>query len=426
MKYLILFIVTARFCLNATGQVKPDHVYMNDIRTVKLFPQNNQQAMPLIRLNSADLLELHFDDMSGFPKNYYYTIELCNADWKPADQVSPFDYIKGFQQNRLTQYRMSSIANAKYVHYQATMPDRNCVPTKSGNYLLRVFLNGDTSQVAFTKRFMVVDQRTTVGARVVQPMDNQLMQTHQKIQFSVGARDLNILNPQQQAKVWVVQNNRWDEAQTNVQPPFIRNGVLEYSGGWEFIFPAGKEYRWADLRSFRFESDRVERVDRFARPLDIYMKPDAIRNNLRYAFFSDRNGWDEIDNTESVNPWWQSDYANVHFTLATADKKPLQGKNVYMVGELTGNQVGDTSLMRFDEATGAYTKTLFLKQGYYSYCYVTLDKTDRQARPDVSATEGNYWETENEYTIFFYFRSMGGRHDELLGINTINSRAVRN
>ncbi|GAC1438554.1 MAG: DUF5103 domain-containing protein [Sediminibacterium sp.] len=397
---------------------------MPDIRTVKLFPLNNQMGTPLIRLNSTDQLELHFDDLSGYAKNYYYTFELCNADWLPAD-VNVFDYIKGFTQNRLSQYRMSSIASTRYVHYQANLPDRNCMPAKSGNYLLRVFLDADTAKLAFTRRFMVINEMVDIGARVMQPFDNQLLRTHQKIQFSVATRQLNILNPQQQVKAVVLQNNRWDDAVRNIQPMFIRGNVLEYNGEQDCLFPAGKEFRWADLQSFRFESDRVDRVDRSKQPYAIYIKPDMIRNDLRYVFFSDRNGWDEISTTESINPWWQTDYASVQFTLVPNNRQPFAGRNVYLLGELTGNQVGDTSLMHYDAAIGVYTKTLFLKQGYYSYMYATRDVNDLQARSDPSLTEGNYWETENEYMVLVYYRALGGRHDELVGMTTINSRNVQ-
>ena len=40
----------------------------------------------------------------NYVKTYYYTYQLCNADWKPVD-LSTFDYIDGFSQNRLIQYR---------------------------------------------------------------------------------------------------------------------------------------------------------------------------------------------------------------------------------------------------------------------------------------------------------------------------------
>ncbi|MCW3087332.1 MAG: hypothetical protein JWQ78_718, partial [Sediminibacterium sp.] len=282
MRKTLSFLALLALMQYLPAQRLPDHVYMKDIRTVKLFQQNNQQSMPLITLNSAELLELHFDDLAGYPRNYYYTFQLCNADWTPAE-VSVFDYLRGFTQNRLGQYRVSSIAATKYVHYQALLPERNCIPTKSGNYLLKVFLDGDTSKLAFTRRMLVVETKASIGAVVQQPYDNEILRTHQKIQFSVNTLQLNILSPQQ-VKAVVLQNNRWDDAISNGQPVFFRGNVFEYNGEQDYIFPAGKEYRWADLQSFRFESDRIDRVDRHTQPNEIFIKPDVERNNLRYLF----------------------------------------------------------------------------------------------------------------------------------------------
>ncbi len=403
------------------AQRLPDHVYNPDIRTVKLFKQNIQKSLPLIKLNSNDLLELHFDDLCGYAKNYFYTLQLCNADWSPATDVNVFDYLTGFTQNRLSQYRISSVSLTKYVHYQALLPERNCMPTKSGNYLLKVFLDSDTAKLAFTKRLLVVDEKALVGGRVEQPFDNEFGNSHQKIQVSVNTLKLNILSPQQ-VKMVILQNNRWDNAVKNIQPSFIRGVMYEYNGEKDCLFPAGKEYRWADLRSFRFQSDRIDRVDKWVQPMEVYIKPDVERNDLRYLYFLDQNGWDEISSTESINPWWQSEYANVTFTFVPKNNQPYPGNTMYLLGSFTGNQVGDTSKMYYDAKNGVYTKRLFLKQGYYSYTYVTKDTRNTNNQADASLTDGNYWETENAYTILFYYRSFSSRHDELLGMSTINSR----
>ena len=418
----LCFLLSFTIAASAGAQRLPDHVYMKDIRTVKLFQQNNQQSMAIWNLNSGDLLELHFDDLSGTPRNYYYTFQLCNADWTPAD-VNVFDYLKGFTQNRLSQYRVSSMAATHYVHYQALLPERNCMPAKSGNYLLKVFLDADTSKLAFTKRMMVLDTKTIIGAQVQQPFDNELLRSHQKIQFSVNTQQLNILSPQQ-VKAVVIQNNSWDNAVTAAQPAFIRGNVFEYNGERDFVFPAGKEYRWADLQSFRFQSDRIDRVDKTTEPVEVFIKPDAERNNLRYIFFTDRDGWDEINSTDAPNPWWQSEYGLVHFTFVPANNRPFPGRDVYIMGEMTGNQVGDTSRLTYDAARGVYTKTLLLKQGYYSYSYVTKETRNPDAKADPALTEGNFWETENQYTIFFYNRSFSARHDELVGMAFVNSRVL--
>ena len=77
--------------------------------------------------------------------------------------------------------------------------------------------------------------------------------------------------------------------------------------------------------------------------------------------------------------------------------------------------------MDFDERKMVYYKRLTLKQGFYSYQYVVKDNEGKTAMASYDYTEGNYWETENSYTILVYYRPFGGRHDELVGIRQISS-----
>jgi hypothetical protein len=337
--------------------------------------------------------------------------------------LNPFDYISGFPQNRISMYRVSSVALTRYVHYQVLLPEKNAVPTKSGNYILKVFLDNDTSKLAFTKRFYVLDEKVTVGAGITQPYGSDIMRTHQKIQVNVGTKDLNILSPGQQTKLLILQNNKYTGAGFITQPTFIRGKNFEYStDDAHQVFEAGKEYRWVDIRSLRFESDRVVRTDRRKNPVTITVKPDFTRNDQRAIFYMDSNGWTSIASTELINPWWQGDYANVNFTYVPASLKALPNKELYLVGQLTGNTLGDTAKMEFDPGVGAYTKTLLLKQGFYNYTYLTKDKGAPLSTSSFALTDGNFWETENDYTIFYYYRSLGGRHDELIGFAKVNSR----
>ena len=418
----ILFLLSLTFINTAFTQATTEVVAPPNIKSVKLFQQNNQESLPIINLNSSDLLEFHFDDLDGgFTKNYYYTYQLCNADWSEAE-ISQFDYIKGFTQNRIVEARPSSNTISRYVHYQTILPDRNCIPSKSGNYLLKVFLDGDADKVVFTKRMYVLKSNAAITAQILQPFDNTTYRTHQKIQFTVNTGQLNLYNPAQQLKVSLFQNNRLDNAKYNLQPAFMRENLFEYNGEEDCTFPAGKEYRWLDLRSFRFESDRVARRDESKNPIDVYVKPDGSRISQRYLYMKDLNGWYDIVTTDLVNNWWQTGYANVHFTYVPDKNKPYDGQDVYIIGEFTGNDVGKENKMIFNEDKGVYEKTLLLKQGYYSYTYLTRDAKDKDAKSSFELTDGDYWETENDYSIFVYYRSFSGRYDELVGYTTLNSK----
>ncbi|MGI8951701.1 MAG: DUF5103 domain-containing protein [Chitinophagaceae bacterium] len=417
--FYFLFITKISF-----AQSEPDKIYMPNIHTPQLFLQGNQYGYPIISVGSIAALELHFDDFDGYVKNYNYTFQLCNADWTEVN-LSPFDYLKGFTQNRLSQYRVSSVAKVKYVHYQALLPEQSSVPIKSGNYLLKVFLNGDTSQLAFTKRVLIVNNIVTIGASIQQPFNQEFFKTHQKVQFSIDVSKLNLLNQQQQLKVVVLQNYRWDNAVKNMQPEFMRGNMYEYNGERDFLFPAGKEYRWVDLRSFRFQSERVKNVDMKTVPFDVELFPDGERTQERYLYYPDRNGFYEISSTDLINPWWQGDYANVHFSFVPKNNIPYPDKNVYIIGQFTNYFYNDSTKLDYNATKGIYEKTLLLKQGYYTYTYATKDIKNLNAISSVENTDGNTWETENNYTILVYYRSFSDRSDGLVGIVTINSRTSR-
>lgn len=134
---------------------------------------------PVVRLGNAEQFELHFDDLQNSPKNYFYTFILCNSDWTRTN-LSQMDYVKGFTQNRINQYRASSATFTRYFHYSALLPDKNCMPSRSGNYLLLVFQNGDTSKPIFSRRFLVLDEKATVAAEARQPFNQQNFRSHQK------------------------------------------------------------------------------------------------------------------------------------------------------------------------------------------------------------------------------------------------------
>jgi len=402
----------------------PDSVYMSSIHTPQLFRAGNQLGYPILRLGSADQIELDFDDLDADVKNYYYTFQLCNEDWTPAI-VSEFDYLKGFSQIRIENYQYSSIALQKYTHYQAILPNPNCIPIRSGNYLLKVFLDGDTSKLAFTRRFLVTESKTGIQVQLLQPIDLALSHTHQRIVFKLNTAGFNPPNPLDQVKVVILQNWRWDNIVDNLKPTFYVNNSLEYNTDNGVLFPGGMEWRWLDLQSFRYQSDRVQSVNYGKTGTEIFLRPDGDRSQQGYYFYQDYNGNYLIQSTESINPLFQGDYATVHFSFVPPGNVPFPDKDVYLLAKFTGGGLNDSTRLVFNAEKGRYELTRWLKQGYYNYLYVTIDRGDAGRTPSFAFTEGNHLETENEYTILVYYRSLGARADELVGISHFNSQNLK-
>jgi hypothetical protein len=396
----------------------PDSIYVNNIKTVRMYNSGNQLSIPVINLNGGNQVELQFDDLDADVKYYYYTYQLCNSDWTPAD-LGQFDYIKGFTQNRITNYRFSSIALTRYTHYQISLPDRNMYPSRSGNYIVKIFLNGDTSQLVFTKRLLVLDNKTTINARITEPFSPTLSQTHQKLQFVVNAKGLDGINAGQQIKVVILQNNRWDNAQGNIKPTFIRGTSLEYNSENTAVFPAGREWRWLDIRDFQLQSDRVLTADYKKNSTDIILRPDVPLASRPYVYYKDLNGMSSIEAIRGINPFWEGDYATVYFSFLPPNGIAYPNKDIYLFGQLTNYSFTDSLKMIFNPTLGKYETHLFLKQGFYDYSYIAVDKNNPAIHSEL---DGNFFETENLYTILVYYKSFIGRVEELIGISSFDSR----
>jgi len=406
------------------SQRLPDEVFMPSIKTIKFSRYGDPLSYPVYTLNSAEKLILDFDDMDAGVKNYFYTIRLCNADWTPA-QLSYFDYVRGYSQARIGTYRNSSISLTHYTHYQAIFPDRSLQPIKSGNYILSVFLNGDTSRVAFTKRLLVVDPKINIAVQVTQPFTQQYFQSHHRIQVQIDTKNFEVRYPQQQVQLRLLQNFRWDNHITLNSPTFIRPEQLQYSNELAMIFPAGKEFRWLNLRSFRLLGDRVRKQQNTDSSFSLFVKEDLPRMPRQYFYYSDINGMFFNETIENINPLWNADYAKVHFTYRPAGGVPFTDRDLVVFGELTNYGKEPSGVMKFNDEKGVYETDLLLKQGYYDYQYATKEQINGREQFVLSTTENDTWETENSYMILVYYRPLGGRYDELYAVRQLNSQFNR-
>ena len=276
---------------------------------------------------------------------------------------------------------------------------------------------------------LVVNKKASVAGQVLQPFNGSLFQTHQRVQagVSTAGSQLNPFSPQD-LKLVVLQNYNWGGARLIDRPTLFRGNYYEYSDDEYTAFPATKEWRWADLRSFRLRSDRVQKIvdsDSSART-DIYISPDVDRRQQIYMYYRDINGLFTSENQDNGNPYWQADYAWVHFTYVPPGNQALPGRQVYLFGELTQYHPDKSAQMEFNPAKGVYEKALYLKQGYYNYAYVSLPDNPQHGQVVVPENaEGNYWGTENSYMILVYFRPFGARSDELVGFSQVSSAFQR-
>ncbi len=393
-----------------------DHVYKKNIKTALLHPEGNPVGFPMIKLDGNGKLHLSFDDLDGGVVDYSYTVIHCDADWKPSE-LNDMEYIDGFNPNEIETYDYSFNTLVDFTHYQLMLPNDDMAITKSGNYLLKVFVDDDQEDLVLTKRFVLFDAQVSVDAHVLRANSMLKSRTHQEIDFAVGYSEGNIRNPRAELKAYVLQNGRWDNVIKDIKPLYIRQSKLIYDYQDEIVFPGGKEFIVADLRSTRYTAEHIavlkDDKDRYYMAVD----PDRERSGRAYSYRGEANGKFVIENLHEDDFQLESDYIRTTFTLV--QQFPDDQGDFYLFGGLTDWQIQDDYKMRYDKELSSYQCTVDLKQGYYNYGYAYVK--EGTAAADMTKVDGSWYETENDYYILVYYRPFAGRYDQLIGYHIVNS-----
>lgn len=396
-----------------------DFIYTKNIKTVRFYFNTWETGFPAIRLNSDEKLNFGFDDFDNDYKTYNYTVVHCDAAWNPTN-ITPSDYIEGYTEDQISEIKRSFNTIQQYTHYHVILPTDVLKITKSGNYILKVFLNGDQEQLAITRRFMVYEEEVDVIFDIHPATLNEYRFLKQEVDFKIISNYYKILDPLNDLKVVLMQNDRFDTQVEGLKPVFIRDKELDYSYDEENTFNGGKEFRYFNVQSLRSPDIRINkiRVDS-ANISHIHLYNDDKRGFKRYAFEKDINGKFIIKTTLGDSPDTDADYVYVYFYL-TSDT-PLMDGDVYIFGAFSDWQCKEEFKMTYDPDFKGYRAVFFLKQGFYNYQYVV--KGQKMKYPDETLTEGNRFETENDYSIMIYHQPIGVFYDKLIGYKKVKSNA---
>jgi hypothetical protein len=385
-----------------------DTIYDESIASVQLYNAKDPLSTPIIELG-VGTLHLNFDDLSADNRTLLYAIEQRNADWSPS-ALEPHEYFTGFEGERIYTFSAAFNTNIPFIKYSLDFPNQYFSFTKSGNYLLKIFESGRDKKLILTRRLVVVEPRVQFITALYGSSVASRFRTHQEFDIGFGLRSLRAVNPMRELQITVLQNGRWDNSIST--PPQVIIGdsvVLDYQD--KITFAAGREFRQIDLRSVRFRSPFVRRIERGEETWELYMMPEKTRKNEPYFLMPDVNGRFVIASSDPPN---EPDYVNAHVFLQT--QEALEGAEIYVVGGFSDWQLRAEYKMEFLEGSNnmnGYHAQLFLKQGVYNYIYAI--KWKNQPTPDQETLEGNWFETENEYTILIYHRPFGGRYDQVVG-----------
>lgn len=387
------------------------------IRTIQFKGASAQSRLPIIELGQK--LQLSFDDIIGNEADYFYTIAHFNFDWTPSD-LSKGEYLDGFDDVRIETYENSFNTLQLYSNYKLSIPNRETrAIKKSGNYLLRIF--NDDAEIVFSRKFMVLERVLSVEveikrSRIIKNIDQQ-----QVVQFKINSPNLLLINPKQNVKTLVLQNNNLKTAITNLKPLYTIGSELIYKYDQEAAFWGGNEFLFFDNKDLRSSTNGVRYVE-LNELYENFLFTNIDRSTRPYTYNPDINGNFQVRNLyASQNQNIEADYVLMHFNLQHYGS--LGDKEIHIYGNFNNWTIDQTTYMRYNEKTDTYQNARLFKQGFYNYKYVMVNRDGSIEQGPIS---GNFWETENQYTVLVYYRAPGSRFDRLLGKGSANSSKISN
>ncbi|WP_255476699.1 type IX secretion system plug protein domain-containing protein [Mucilaginibacter sp. AK015] len=410
---LSLFLLISVACF-AQSTPFDNSVYRHEIKSVEFYNSKKPASFPVIELGGRETVTLGFDDLSGASRTFNYALQHCDANWRPSN-LSPSEYLESFTDDRINDYTYSSGTFQKYTHYEVKIPNRNIIPKISGNYILKVYEDGDPAKLILTRRLYVVDKRVSVSANIIASNNVSARRTNQKVNFTIDYTGLPVQNPNTDIRAFLMQNARLETGIMNNKPTYIRGTQLVYNDVNINDFAGRNEFRHFDTRTLKLNSERISKIYKDTANT-VMLLGDPNRNLPNYTLLYDIDGKFFILNQDGNDPRRDADYAYMYFTLA-ANKSQAEG-TAYIVGQFNDYKLDDNSKLTYDDRGRWYTN-LLLKQGVYDYQYVWVSNATRQ--PDDTALEGNYFETENEYQLLVYYRQTGARYEQLVGYNMLTT-----
>lgn len=410
-KIVLIFIFTS-----AVAQTETEIVPPYNIKTVS-FKQSNENIIPIFKL--GDGFQFQFDDLYGNEANYYYEIVHCDYNWKPTE-IPKQEYLKGFDGQRIQDYENSFNALQIYSHYKLAIPNQFTQLLISGNYILKIL--DENKEVLFSRKFILYEDIVTIPIQIRRARTANYLEYKHNIEFSIKSLLINFQNPLKNVKVVLLQNGQFNTAIKNIAPQYTIGNDLIYRYDTQTQFWAGNEFLYFDNSDIRAAGNNISRIQSSNGIYSSNLYTSNARANFPYSVTPDVNGNFVVRNISATKNEIESDYAWVYFSLSAPAF--MKNKSVYITGMFNNYSLSPESKMDFDPKKNIYEKAILIKQGFTNYQYQVAD--DKGVIDGENAIDGNFWQTENDYTILVYYRDNNDRYERAIGKATANSNIITN
>ena len=428
----LAFIVLLFACISGMHAQTHTRTFNENIRTLRVERQVLLLENGIVDgSNPENTLHISFDEMSHDVHFYTYTVQMMNGGMSATASLNggmlSSEYLRGFTTRDITDYEHSINTSREYTHYWFDFPNEDMAITKSGNYRLTIYEDGNPDNRVAEVDFCVVEPMVKIDTKVRANTDIEFNGRYQQVDVDVDFKPAGIRYQPSEISVVVTQNNRQDNSVTMTQPTFVEPNRLRYINNKALIFEAGNEYHHFDAFSCFYAGYGIDRVYHEMGDYHALLFPNEITKG-QYIHEFDSDGRFVVNAERTNDSDTEAEYMWVYWTVPA--EKPWFDGMLYVGGDIFGNELSLRNRMQYDAETKCYWLTALVKQGGYDYQYWFVPKVPRdqvpstkvnQSKATLQRTDGSYWQTENEYAVYVYWRPFGARYDRLVGLQILKS-----
>ena len=367
-------------------------------------------------------LHVSFDEMSHDVRFYSYTVQMLNggmgANSSPNAGILSSEYLQGFTTQDISDYEHSMNTAREYTHYWFEFPNPEMVITKSGSYRITVYEDGNPDNKVAEIDFCVADPMVQLDAKVRNNTDIELSGRFQQLDIDINTTALDLRDPRE-VRLVVTQNNRLDNSVELTQPTFVEPKRLRYINNKSLIFEGGNEYHHFDAFSTYYAGTGIDRILYESGDYHALLFADELTTGTYLQAF-DSNGRFVVNAERTSDDDTEAEYMWVHWVLPV--EKPWFDGALYVGGDIFCNELNLRNRMQYDADAKCYWLTSLVKQGGYDYQYWFVPKKQSSIVNQKTTTQrvdGSFWQTENEYTVYVFWRPFGARYEQLVGVKTV-------
>lgn len=387
----------------------------DNIRSLRVYSvgDNMSTGLPVVVMNTPDAVVIEFDELTDDRRYLRYELIHCDADWQPS-RLAYIEYLDGFNEGTIEDYSYSRGTIVQYVHYRLTLPNEDIRLKVSGNYMVRIYDESDPELTLVRVRFGVSEGSAIISGGVTSRTDVDYNRSHQQLSIDVDVDRSPVSDMYNDVIMVISQNGREDNSRVLTKPLRTSGRHIIYEHLKPLIFEAGNEYRRFETVSNLWNGMNVAAIEYHAPYYNHYLVTDVPRVTTDYLYDKTLHGGYLVREYNAGDSDSEADYVVVHFSLEMPE---VQGADIFIDSDVFARKFNPESRMVYNRLTGCYERAVLLKQGAYSYQYLTVPSG--QSAGVTATVEGDRYQTDNMYEILVYTRVPGERYDRLIGHSRI-------